>query len=232
MDAKDDLGRQLADAMERVAALEGELARSQRAQAVLEGQRDFVTRLLDTVRVIIVILDRDARIVGCNSFMEEISGYRLDEVRGRDWFETFLPRRDHERVHQLFDKAVDGNHTRGNVNPILTKGGGERDIEWHDTTLETSEGGVEAVMALGIDVTERADLERERVDLHAQLEDTLAKVISGFLPICSGCKNIRDDEGAWIPVESYVRERTGAQFSHGLCAPCSERLYPDLGSEG
>ncbi|HPB94711.1 MAG TPA: hypothetical protein PKW66_02305, partial [Polyangiaceae bacterium] len=47
------------------------------------------------------------------------------------------------------------------------------------------------------------------------------------LPICAGCKRIRDDEGQWQPVEMYIEERSEARFSHGLCRECIRRLYPE-----
>ncbi|MEJ2696997.1 MAG: hypothetical protein P8013_10150 [Candidatus Sulfobium sp.] len=53
------------------------------------------------------------------------------------------------------------------------------------------------------------------------------KTLSGFLPICASCKKIRDDRGYWYEVEKYVSEHSDAQFSHGLCPDCAEKLYPE-----
>jgi DNA-binding response OmpR family regulator len=73
----------------------------------------------------------------------------------------------------------------------------------------------------------RAALERERLlgDLQRALAEV--KTLSGLLPICSGCKKIRDDRGSWTTVESYIQARSDAQFSHGICPECMQRLYPD-----
>lgn len=60
-------------------------------------------------------------------------------------------------------------------------------------------------------------------------EEALQKTLEGILPICSSCKKIRDDEGDWKPLESYIQSRTNAEFSHGICPDCMERLYPGLG---
>jgi len=54
------------------------------------------------------------------------------------------------------------------------------------------------------------------------------KTLSGLLPICSSCKKIRDDKGYWNQLESYIRARSDAEFSHGLCPDCARRLYPDI----
>lgn len=51
------------------------------------------------------------------------------------------------------------------------------------------------------------------------------KTLRGIVPICSACKNIRDDKGFWHAVEAYVSERTEAQFSHGVCPDCYDTLY-------
>ena len=51
------------------------------------------------------------------------------------------------------------------------------------------------------------------------------KVLSGLLPICASCKNIRDDNGYWNQIESYIEKHSDAQFSHGLCPECAKELY-------
>jgi nitrate/nitrite-specific signal transduction histidine kinase len=73
-------------------------------------------------------------------------------------------------------------------------------------------------------------------DAHEQVQRELAArieaererdVLKGLLPICAGCKKIRDDEGSWRPLELYIEERSEARFTHGLCQDCIRRLYPD-----
>jgi hypothetical protein len=54
------------------------------------------------------------------------------------------------------------------------------------------------------------------------------KILSGFLPICASCKKIRDDQGYWQQLESYIRDHSEAEFSHGICPDCARRLYPDI----
>lgn len=54
------------------------------------------------------------------------------------------------------------------------------------------------------------------------------KYLEGFLPICASCKKIRDDEGNWQQMEEYIRDRSEAEFSHGICPQCARKLYPDL----
>lgn len=52
--------------------------------------------------------------------------------------------------------------------------------------------------------------------------------LEGILPICSGCKKIRDEAGDWQGIEGYVRDHSQVDFSHGLCPDCLARLYPEF----
>jgi hypothetical protein len=63
-----------------------------------------------------------------------------------------------------------------------------------------------------------------------KLEQTLKelKTLQGLLPICVGCKKIRDDRGYWKRLEQYLEEHSEAKFSHGLCPDCFAKLYPEL----
>ncbi len=76
-------------------------------------------------------------------------------------------------------------------------------------------------------VRHQAAQERER--LIQQLEQALHQVkqLSGLLPICSSCKKIRDHQGSWHPIETYISSRTEANFSHGLCPNCIADYYPE-----
>ncbi|MBN2106209.1 MAG: hypothetical protein JW832_02205, partial [Deltaproteobacteria bacterium] len=67
----------------------------------------------------------------------------------------------------------------------------------------------------------------------SELTQALAEVkqLSGLLPICAGCKKIRDDHGYWQQVEQYVSTRTDVRFSHGLCPECTVKLYPDYAAK-
>jgi len=54
------------------------------------------------------------------------------------------------------------------------------------------------------------------------------RVLRGILPICASCKKIRDDQGYWTQLESYIRNHSEAEFTHGICPVCEEKLYPGL----
>ena len=70
------------------------------------------------------------------------------------------------------------------------------------------------------------ELRQKNRDLEAALSQV--KRLSGLLPICASCKKIRDDQGYWQDVAVYIRDHSEAELSHGLCADCAKRLYPEL----
>ncbi len=83
---------------------------------------------------------------------------------------------------------------------------------------------------LGFYITVRKEAENEREKLISELKIVLdkIKVLSGFLPICASCKNIRDDKGYWSQIEEYIRKHSEAEFSHSICPVCIKKLYPGI----
>jgi hypothetical protein len=83
-----------------------------------------------------------------------------------------------------------------------------------------------------LDITEKKQEEMEREQLIRELKKALAEVktLSGLLPICSFCKNVRDDQGYWKQIESYITEHSELFFTHGLCPDCLAHHYPQYTS--
>jgi PAS domain S-box-containing protein len=138
------------------------------AEEALRREHEFAESLTDTAPTIVLVLDIEGRIIRFNPYMEELTGWQLDEVKGRDWFDTFLPEHDREQIRSLFSRSLSGERTRGNTNVILTKDGREREIEWYDAPLTSVEGELIGLLCTGLDVTERRLLEREILEIAAE----------------------------------------------------------------
>ena len=130
-------------------------------QDELRGERDFAEAVLQTAQVVVLLLDSAGRIVRFNHHFEELSGVSLEEVRGKDWFETFLPKEDQVGARTLFAGALAGQQTRGNVNPIVARNGEYRWVEWYDKALAADSGEVTLVY-MGVDVTKKRKLEQQQ----------------------------------------------------------------------
>lgn len=74
------------------------------------------------------------------------------------------------------------------------------------------------------------ELEERVKERTIELEEALSeiKTLKGIIPICSYCKKIRDDQGYWNQIESYIHEHSDAVFSHSICQECAKKHYPDL----
>jgi hypothetical protein len=89
---------------------------------------------------------------------------------------------------------------------------------------------VASVLTLKREMDRRKARESELKERNQELERALAevKVLRGLIPICAGCKKIRNDQGYWQQIEEYIQDHSEAAFSHGLCLPCAKRLYPGV----
>lgn len=75
---------------------------------------------------------------------------------------------------------------------------------------------------------QQSELEREKIIIKLEKSLEEVKILSGLIPICSSCKKIRDDNGYWNQIESYISSHSEAQFSHGICPDCARLLYPQV----
>lgn len=84
-----------------------------------------------------------------------------------------------------------------------------------------------AHLATGVRIVQLQAELRARI---TELEDALAQVktLKGLLPVCAWCRKMRDDTGYWQELEVYIRRRTDAQFTHGICPECLRKHYPDI----
>ncbi|MDA8099293.1 MAG: PAS domain-containing protein [Nitrospiraceae bacterium] len=108
--------------------------------------------------------------------------------------------------------------------------GSVRDMEVHGFPIFNDRGAIIQVIEYCIDITDRKRAAEERERLIAELQEALkeVKMLSGLLPVCSSCRKIKDEQGAWSSLESYISDHTEAQFSHGICPECAQKLYPDF----
>jgi PAS domain S-box-containing protein len=118
---------------DKVVATQGfysDVTERKKVEEALRQEKDYAQNIVNTAQTIILTLDTKGRIVDFNPYMEKISGYTIDEVRGKNWLTTFLPERNKQKTRELFSVAIDNRKTVGNIDVIVTKNGQERFIEW------------------------------------------------------------------------------------------------------
>jgi PAS domain S-box-containing protein len=156
-------------------------------------------------------------------------GYRsVRDLLGKSVL-TVIAGDDRAEIQRRIDRRRRGEQVEGCYETRgLRADGSMLEMEVHVSTYRLN-GKLYSLVILR-DVTERKRSMREKEMLIAELREALSKVkaLSGLLPTCAGCRKIRDDAGEWQEMETYISAHSEADFSHGLCPHCAERLYPDV----
>ncbi len=148
-----------------------DITEGKKAQETLDYERRFSKNLINTAQAIILLLDTEGKIVSFNPYMENLTGYKLDEVKGKDWFTTFLPECDYDKIRKLFKTALNETSTKGNINPIMTKEGKKLSIEWYDKVLKNRDGNITNIVSVGYDITDRLKNDEELEQYRKRLEE-------------------------------------------------------------
>jgi PAS domain S-box-containing protein len=145
-----------------VGTLEDITGRKQAEDAV-RRERDFAERLIQAAQAIVLVLDRDGRIVRFNPFLERLTGRSPDEVRGADWFVTFVTDGDRSGARAAFERALvepDGSHS---THSIVAADDREREVKWSNRALAGVVGDSPGVLVIGHDVTDLKEAQRRAV---------------------------------------------------------------------
>jgi two-component system, LuxR family, sensor kinase FixL len=126
----------------------------------MTNEQDYLSAIIDTAGALIVVLDRQGQIVRFNKFCEEITGYSFSEVKGAAFWDIFLLPEEVENVKDVFLELANGQFPNRHTNYWCTKSGEKRLIEWNNTALLNTQGQVDLIIAIGIDVTEKQKVEQ------------------------------------------------------------------------
>ncbi len=184
--------------------------------ALTEANRRWQS-LLNNVRLIVVGLTCEGIVEYVNPFFLESTGYELDEAIGKDWFANFLPQTNQEEVKTAFRDSVTNvnNFQQHHQNPIVTKTGEERMIDWNNTILHNQDSQIIGTLSIGEDITEKLKVERVKDEFISivshELRTPLASIRGALGLLASGvlankpevAKNMLDIAG--IDIERLVR---------------------------
>jgi PAS domain S-box-containing protein len=188
---------------------------AQRLAAVVRDSNDAIT-----------LQDLRGNILAWNHGAEQMYGWSEKEALRMNIRET-VPTDAVYDTTKIVQRVLLGDNVTSFETQRLTKNGRTLEVWLTLTALKDSRAEVVAVASTERDITERKKIEREK---EQYLQEALVKlkVLGGMLPICASCKKIRDDQGYWNQIESYIRDHSQAEFSHSLCPHCAKTLYPNL----
>ncbi len=181
--------------------------------------------LADSISDVFFAVDSQLQCTYWNKASETLTGVQASSAIGKP-ITRIIPHISESQIDELCREALKTQSTRTLVSKFKFNG----KVHYFDINVYPGKQGISVFLK---DVSERMYAERERDRLITELQDALTKVktLSGLLPICAFCKKIRDDTGYWHQVESYIKEHSEANFSHGVCPACAQEHYPEYFKE-
>jgi PAS domain S-box-containing protein len=139
-----------------------DITQQKRVEAALRDSEKRFREMLEGVKLLAVMLDDNGNITFCNSHLLGLTGWRREEVLGKNWFDIFLPPEVKAGLAALFQEKVgDGCFPHYYENDILTRQGERRTIAWNNSVLRDADGNVIGGTSIGEDITDRRRLEMQ-----------------------------------------------------------------------
>ncbi|MBU1056392.1 MAG: PAS domain S-box protein [Proteobacteria bacterium] len=235
----------------RIQELERQLACLKQMEIDIIIERNFSNSVLDCLPGIFYLYDEDGNIIRWNKNHEDLTGFSAEEIKQRknlDWFDGSDKDLIADRAKECFVKGK--SYAQAD---LIIKNGSK--VPFYFTAFRMTINDKNFLIGMGIDITTLKQTEEELKKAHAELENRVEertlelmqanarlskeiedrnkaeeklKILRGLLPICANCKKIRDDKGSWNQIETYIKNHSEAEFTHGICQDCAKLLYPDF----
>lgn len=161
----------------RITGVAEDITKSKNAAQALHESEFRLRELLTNIGLISVIVDRDAKITFCNEALAQLTGWRHDDIIGRNWFELFMPDNAvSTRKHFATLLANEPEKSR-HENQIRTRSGELRLICWTSSIMRAHTGEVIGTVSLGEDITDRQREAEKIMSLNSNLEKLSSKLI-------------------------------------------------------
>jgi len=206
-----------------VPALERELKavhdRRQRKRA--EGAMQFLAAIVESSADAIYGKSLDGLIVSWNPAAERLFGYSTEEIVGRPNALLF-PDSRHGEMTEILEGVRRGNLVGELETERLHKNGHVIPVSVTVSPVRNNAGEIIGASSITRDITRQKQAEFERQQLIESLITSSKQIqaLTGLLPICATCKRIRDDQGYWEQVETYLSKHAEVTFSHSICPAC------------
>lgn len=202
----------------------------QRIEEELRIQKAYFERLFNAMPEGVALIDGSGTIRNINRAYEHLFGFTREEVLGRNVTSIQVPEKYVGEVKDSLEAVMSGVGISLETER-MKKDGTPMDLSIIATPVDlgTDERMVYAIYR---DITQRKRSEKEREELIEQLQKAIAEVktLSGLLPVCAWCKKVRDDQGYYHQLETYIAAHSGATFTHGICPDCLESMNEEAAS--
>ncbi len=155
---------------ELIYAAARDITHRKNSELELKQERDFIAAVVNTVGALVAVLDREGKIVSFNRTCEEVTGYSLAEVKGKQMWDFLLVSEEEAAVKAVFSQLISGQVPNQYENYWVTKEGYLRRITWSNTALYDAQGEVQYIIATGIDITETQQAQEKLHRQHKQVQ--------------------------------------------------------------
>ena len=224
-------------APQEILGIARDITRRKEAESALKKSEERYKFLAENMGDVVWTVDMDLNTTYISPSVEKVLGYTPEE-REKQKLEEMVTPESLDHINSIMVKELE----REKLSDIDPDRSITVEVEYYrrDGTIIWMENQIKAIRnqageIIGLygvsrDITDRKIAQEALIREKEKLQEAISKIkqLSGMLPICSACKKIRDDKGYWNQIESYIRDHSEAEFSHGLCPECAEKLYPDF----
>lgn len=198
-----------------------------------EAQRKIEEKfrlLVENSHDIIYILTHDGFFTFVSPAWQILLGHNVEDVVGKS-FQLFVHPEDWDSCMIFLQSVIEKGERLDGIEYRVRHINGT--WYWHTSSavpFKDDMGRISGFYGIARDVTENKNKEARLKEMVVSLQKAIEeiKTLKGIIPICASCKSIRNDKGYWERVESYISTHTDAQFSHGICPDCMQKLYPEF----
>lgn len=196
-----------------------------------KNQRDVLSIVFDAINSTVgglIITNINGNICFANPSFCKMFEYKQEDIIDINAAELFLTKevRKFSDVISIIDISKDETEEF-----IVQKSDGANFyVEVSASNVTSATNQILGRMASFVDITLKKQIENDRENLIIKLQNALdtIKTLKGIIPICSYCKKIRNDKGAWDQMEAYISAHSEAHFSHSVCPECYKKVMEEI----
>jgi PAS domain S-box-containing protein len=177
-----------------VTAFVSDITKRKQSEEAVKKEKETAQLYLDLANAIFLVVNVDEEVVLINKKGCEVLGYPESQIKGKNWFDNFVPKELKKKTREVFRELVQGKFSTVEFfeNEIIAKGGKICTMEWHNATLTNTKGEITGTISSGVDITERKKAqaalfnavyegrEKERERISRELHDSLGQQLAAI----------------------------------------------------